>query len=131
MHGIGSRQPNSQQSIKRNRKNRRRCVRGRQWTDPDQVHSEDERKKASEEAAQSKFQAYGYIPGEDEEEEEKEEEQSDSDRDDNDERDELDVMREVVIGTRRSSRARVQRSRYGYQIDTSALQLTETEEEEE
>jgi len=92
------------------------------------VHKEQERKKAVEEAAQGNFLAYGYIPGEDEEDEE--EDNSDSDRDDEDERDELDVMREIAVGERRSTRSRIQVRPFGYQIDTSAIQLTETEEED-
>jgi len=93
------------------------------------VKDETERKKAVEEAAKGQLQAYGFIP-EGEEIEDEDPDQWDEESED-EEKDELDLMKEVVIGTRRSTRKRTERRDIGsYCIDSSALIFTTTDNDD-
>lgn len=95
------------------------------------VHSKEERKKAVNESASSRLQAYGFMPEGEEQDAETEDEDDESDHESDDDKDELDVLREITFGTRRSSRKRKETQRFGYRIDTSALMFSSTEDEKE
>lgn len=94
------------------------------------VYSDELRKQAVSQAAKTEFVAFGFIPEEEDDEEENAKEDEDIATSD-EEKDELDVMREITIGQRRSTRSRSDKKQIGgYFIDSTSVYFNTTDDGE-
>ena len=69
-----------------------------------------------------------HVPAAEEEDHDSSESDDDGDSDDEDEQDELDISQPREYGSRKGLRQRTQAAAFGYQLDSSAIALTEDSE---